>query len=92
MRHNPHSDGFATPAEQGPERGLVASLVAGVVLALGTIVAATAVTVGIARASAADSIIDHEGSLFAIALLLGLLFIGISSITLFPPRNQKHRH
>jgi len=62
----------------------VASLVASLVLALSTIIAATVMTVGMARASAVDSVIDNEGTLFAIALLLGLLFIGISGITLLP--------
>jgi hypothetical protein len=92
MRHNLQSTGFTAPPKQGQERGTVASLIASAVLALGTMIAATAVTVGIAHASAADSIIAHEGSLFAVALLLGLLFIGVSGITLFSPRGQKHRH
>jgi hypothetical protein len=88
--------GFTAPAEHtlGQERGAVAvaSLIASIVLALGTIIAATVVSVGIARANAADSVIDNEGSLFAIALLLGLLFIGVSGITLLPRRGPRHRH
>jgi hypothetical protein len=88
--------GFTAPAEHtlGQERSAVAiaSLIASTVLALGTIIAATVVSVGIARANAADSVIDNEGSLFAVALLLGLLFIGISGITLLPRRGPRHRH
>ncbi len=86
--------GFIAPAGHslGQERGTVAiaSLIASAVLALGTIVAATVVSVGIARASAVDGIIDNEGSLFVVALLLGLLFIGIGGIT-FAARRRTHR-
>ncbi len=90
--------GFITSTEQlGQERGSVAiaSLVASAVLALCTIVAATVVSVGIARANAADSVIDNEGGLFAIALLLGLLFIGIGGIGFLgslSSRGPRHRH
>jgi hypothetical protein len=88
--------GFTAPAERslGHERGAVAiaSLIASTVLVLGTIIAATVVSVGIARANAADSVIDNEGSLFGVALLLGLLFIGVSGITLLPRRGPRHRH
>ena len=57
----------------GHERRTVAlaELVAIVALALSTIVAATVVSVGIARADVAGNVIDNEGSLFAVALLLG---------------------
>jgi heme/copper-type cytochrome/quinol oxidase subunit 3 len=96
MRTSLEGTGFTAPADHnlGEERGTVAvaSLIASLVLALSTIIAATAVTVGMARAAAVDSVIDNEGTLFAIALLLGLLFIGISSITLLPPRGPRHRH
>jgi hypothetical protein len=88
--------GFTAPAERklGQERGAVAiaSLIASAGLAVGTIIAATVVSVGIARANAADSVMDNEGSVFAVALLLGLLFIGISSISLLPRRGPRHRH
>jgi hypothetical protein len=90
------SAGFTAPAERslGYERGAVAiaSLIASTVLVLGTIIAATVVSVGIARANPADSVIDNEGSLFGVALLLGLLFIGVSGITLLPRRGPRHRH
>jgi len=87
--------GFTAPPEHtlGEERHAVAlaALVASTALAVCTIVAATAVSVGIARANVADGVIDHEGSLFAVALLLGLIFIGIGSITMLPPwRRSKH--
>jgi hypothetical protein len=89
--------GFIAPSEHqlGEERGTVAvaSLITSLVLALSTIVAATVVTVGIARASAVDGVIDNEGTLFVLALLLGLVaFLGIGSITLLPRRHPRHRH
>jgi hypothetical protein len=89
--------GFTAPSEHelGEERGttVVASLITGMVLALSTIVAATVVTAGIARASAVDGVIDNEGTLFLLALLLGLVaFLGIGSITLLPRRHPRHRH
>ena len=89
--------GFAAPSEHdlGQERRTVAvtSVVTSLVLALSTIIAATVVTVGIARASAVDGVIDNEGTLFMVALVLGLVvFIGIGSITLLPRRDPRHRH
>lgn len=97
MKSRLEGTGFIAPSEHrlGHERRTVAvaSLVASLVLALCTIIAATAVSVGIARASVGDGVIDNEGTLFVLALLLGLLaFIGIGRISLLPPRDPKHRH
>lgn len=87
--------GFTAPSEHdlGEERrtGAVASLIASGVLALSTIIAATVVTAGIARASAVDGVIDNEGGLFVVALVLGLVaFLGIGSISLLPRRHHRH--
>jgi hypothetical protein len=75
------STGFRAPTQRplGNERRSVvlAELVATLALAVSTMVTATVLTVGIARASAVDSVIDNEGSLFGVALLLGLIFIGL---------------
>lgn len=94
MRKPVEGTGFKAPSARGlgEERGTaaIASLIAGAVLALGTIIAATVVTVGIARAGVADGVIDNEGSLFTVALLLGLLFIGIGGISLLPRRGPRH--
>jgi hypothetical protein len=39
----------------------------------------------------ATNVIDNEGSLFAIALLLGLFFIGIGSLTVVSlPHHPRH--
>ena len=90
------STGFTAPAERTlcNERRTVAlaQLAATAGLAVCTLVAVTAVSVGIARASIVGGVIDNEGSLFAIALLLGLVFIGIGGFTILPPSNRRHRH
>jgi amino acid transporter len=95
LRDKIENTGFTAPAGRslGQECRTVAlaAVIASVVLAISTIVAATMVSVGIARASAADGVIDNEGTLFAVALLLGLVFIGIGGFALLPPRNR-HRH
>ena len=87
--------GFAAPAERalGEERRTLAfaELIASAALMLGTVVAAIVVTAGIARADVGSGVIGNEGGLFAIALLLGLIFIGLGSLTVLP-RNRRHRH
>jgi hypothetical protein len=84
--------GFTAPAGRalGHERRSVAlaALIASIALAISTLVAATVVTIGIAHASVADGVIDNEGRLFAAALLLGLIFIGIGGFTIRPPRRH----
>lgn len=77
--------GFIAPPERtlGHERRHVAlaSLIASAALAFATVIVATVVSVGIARASAVGNVIDNESGLFAVALLLGLLFIGMGGLT-----------
>jgi hypothetical protein len=84
------STGFTSPADRlGTERGssAVAQLAASIALVLSILVAATAV----ARADVAANVIDDESSLFAVALLLGLFFIGIGSLTVLPqPHHPRH--
>lgn len=95
MRRHFENAGFTAPADRtlGEERRTVAlaELAAIVALALSTIVTATVVSVGFARASVVGGVIDNEGSLFTIALLLGLIFIGVGGFSILPPRNR-HRH
>ena len=84
------------PAERvlGRERrnAAIAELVTTIALALCTILAVTVVTVGIARADVVDNVIDNESSLFAIALLLGLLFIGTGGLTILSlPHPHRHK-
>lgn len=74
--------GFTPPADRALGREhRSAELVATVALTVCTLIAATAVTIGIARADAAGTIIDNEASFFAIALVLGLLFVAMGGLT-----------
>jgi hypothetical protein len=97
MRTDIDSHGFSAPSARalGPERrGLaLAELLTIIGLTLSTIIAATVVSVGIARADVAGNVIDNEGSLFIIALLIGLIFVGVGgySVLMLPfHRPKKH--
>jgi len=84
------------PAERvlGRERrnAAIAELVTTLALALCTILAVTVVSVGIAHADVVGNVIDNESSLFAIALLLGLLFIGMGGLTILSlPHPHRHK-
>ena len=97
MRNDIDSPGFTAPNGRalGNERRTVAlaELVAIVGLALSTIVAATVVSVGIARANVVGNVIDNEGSLFTLALLLGLIFIAMGGLTAFTlPGHKPKKH
>jgi len=94
MQKHIEISGFRAPAGHplGRERRTVAfaELAAGVALALSTMVVATVLSVGVARANVAEGVVGHEGSLFAIALLLGVIFIGLGSIsTLARDKHEK---
>jgi hypothetical protein len=94
MRKRTEHAGFTPPVTRklGRERRAVAyaELVATLGLAIGTIIAATVITVGIARADAATNVIDQESSLFAVALLLGLAFIAIGGLAILPEIHLPH--
>jgi hypothetical protein len=95
MRKHFEPTGFTAPANRvlGCEHRTVAvaELVASLALALCTLIAATAVSVGIARADVVGNVIDNEGSLFAIALVLGLLFIGMGGLTILSLPHGRHK-
>ena len=94
MRTDIDGPGFKAPT-LGNERHSVAlaEMIAIVGLALSTIVAATVVSVGIAHANVAGNVIDNEGSLFTIALVLGLVFIAMGGLTLFTlPGHRQKKH
>jgi hypothetical protein len=96
MRKHIESNGFAAPVERAlvTERRsrILAELFAIGGLVASTLVAATVISIGVARAQVADGVIDNEGSLFAIALVLGLVFIAIGGFSLLSPRARRHRH
>jgi hypothetical protein len=93
MRDSP---GFTPPIGRalGGERrtAVLAELVAAIGLVLCILVAATVVSIGVARADVAANVIDNEGGLFAIALLLGLLFIGMSGLTVLSLPHPRKTH
>ena len=97
MRNDLASSGFTAPNGHTPgqQRRAVgfAELLTIVGLALSTIVAATVVSVGIARANVVGNVIDNEGSLFTVALLLGLIFIAMGGLSVFTlPGHKPKRH
>jgi hypothetical protein len=93
MRKPFEHTGFTPPSGRplGRERRRVAlaELLAIVGLALSTIVAATVVSVGIARANVVGNVIDNEGGVFTVALLLGLIFIAMGGLTVFTVPGHK---
>jgi len=95
MRKQIPSAGFASPSGRtlGTERrtAVFAELVATIGLALSVLVAATVVSIGVARADVAANVIDNEGGLFAVALLLGLLFIGMGGLTALSLPHPRHK-
>jgi hypothetical protein len=96
MSSNLENAGFTAPVDRAlrsERRGLVlAELFTIGGLVASTIVAATVISMGVARAGVVDGVIDNEGGLFAIALLLGLIFIGIGGFSLLPSRQKQPRH
>jgi len=84
MHRDPVSTvGFEHRLQKGaPARHPAASieLLLTVALALSTMIAATAVSIGIARAATARSAIEGE-SMVALALVLGLILAGMGSLT-----------
>ena len=90
MRTPLENTGFMPPPPAERRSAALAELIASAGLALATIVTATVVSVGVARAEVADGVIGNEGSLFAIALVLGLAFIGMGGLTLPGSRPKKH--
>jgi hypothetical protein len=95
MRKHIPSAGFMSPAGRalGHQRRIaaLAELLATIGLALSILVAATVVSIGVARADVATNVIDNEGGLFAIALLLGLLFIGMGGLTVLSLPHTRHK-
>lgn len=72
-------------------RVVLAELAAIAGLTVATVIAATAVSVGIARASVLDGVIGNEGTLFTIALLLGLAFVAVGGLSLLSgERRPRH--
>jgi hypothetical protein len=92
MRRTVETSGFAAPSDRplgdGRRNAAFAALIATVALALGTVVAVTVMTVGIAHADGFGTVIDDEAGVFVAALLLGAVFIGFSGLSMLPPRGK----
>jgi hypothetical protein len=90
-----HSPGFTPPIGRalggGRRTAVFAELVVTIGLALCVLVAAAVVSIGVARADVAANVIDNEGGLFAIALLLGLLFVGMGGLTAISLPHPRHK-
>lgn len=84
MRTHLNETGFIPPSTHplGRERRVtaLAELLAILGLTLSIIVTVTVVSTGIARADVIGGV-EHGGTLFAVALLLGLIFIGVASFS-----------
>ncbi len=95
MRRSIHAVGFQLPGDRplGHERRTVAlaELAATVALAVCTFAVATVLSIGIARANPADAVLDNQASLFAISLLLGLIFIGAGGVSTIFFRRKSRR-
>ena len=84
MRLPSHHPGFAPPMRPlGRERRSVAlaQLLASVGLAAGTLIAATVITAGIARADGLVAMPGEHTNLIAVAVILGVLFAGMGGLT-----------
>jgi len=84
--------GFERPNRGSPSRRYAASLevVAGMALVVSTVVAATVVSIGIARADTLGAATPSESS-FAIAVLLALIFAGWGGLTAVAVRSRRRR-
>ena len=76
--------GFASPVTeqkflQAPDAGI--ELMATVALAISLVIAATAVSIGMARAQAFGAVPHSDGTPFAMAVFLGLLLAGMGGLT-----------
>lgn len=95
MRKPVENTGFRPPSEHalGNERrtALFAELMATIVLALSTVVAATVLSVGMARAAVADRVIDNEAALFWVALFLGVVFVAMGGLSILPGDKSRYR-
>ncbi len=92
MMQTPHDQGFnGLDGMPDKPRSLFAGLLTTAALLVATIIAATAVSAGIARADALGTLIDNEAGVFAIALLLGLMFIASCFTKAMTPRRNARR-
>lgn len=84
MRRNRDETGFTAPAAPplGQRRTVaIAELVASAALTLAIIVAASVITAGMARADSGGALHAPDGSLTALALVMGFVLAGMGGLT-----------
>jgi hypothetical protein len=83
--------GFDRPAprEENAKQRSTLTLIATAALAISTVVAATAVSIGIARADVAGVVADSSHGPFAAALILGIVLAGWSRFAATIRREKK---
>jgi hypothetical protein len=94
MRKRIDFAGFGHPGDLEHHTVALPELVASLALVFCTLITATVVSIGIARADVVSNVIDNEGSVFVVALVLGLLFIGMGGLTILtlPHHPNKKSH
>ena len=83
--------GFASPVTERKlsKRRAGIELLATVALAVSLAIAATAVSIGMARAQALGAVVRNDGRPLVIAVFLGLVTIGAAGLTAAAARNAK---
>ncbi|MGD0023087.1 MAG: hypothetical protein ABSC37_00475 [Xanthobacteraceae bacterium] len=84
--------GFASPITEkkfSKRRTAGVELIATVALAVSLLIAATAVSIGMARAQALGAVGDSDGAPFAIALFFGLVMAGMGGLTAIAARGRQ---
>jgi hypothetical protein len=84
--------GFASPATEqkfSKRRSAGIELFATVALAVSLAIAATAVSIGMARAQALGAVPHSNGTPFAIAVFLGLVFAAMGGLTAIAARGRR---
>jgi hypothetical protein len=84
--------GFASPVAENKfstRRTGGVELIATVALAVSLAIAATAVSIGVARAQALDAVAHSDTASFAIAVFFGLLMAGMGGLTAVAIRGRR---
>jgi hypothetical protein len=84
--------GFASPATEKKfckRRSAGIELFATLALAVSLVIAATAVSIGMARAQALGAVSDSDGTPLALAVFLGLLMAGMGALTALAARGGR---
>ena len=84
--------GFASPNIENKfstRRTAGVELIATMALAISLIIAATAVSIGVARAQALDAVTGGDGASLGLGILFGLLLAGMGGLTALAVRGRR---